>query len=417
MGKFKINGGKRLYGEVEVHGAKNSILPILAATILNEGVSVIHNCPRLKDVDSMIEILEHIGCKVSFSGRDIVVDARDVKDSEIPDNLMRTMRSSIFLMGALIARNKKAFISFPGGCDIGHRPIDLHLKGLKKLGVEIEESYGYIRGKGVRVRGNEIHLDLPSVGATENIMLAATLADGITVIRNAAKEPEIEELQNFLNSMGARITGAGTNTIVIEGVKKLHDTEYTIIPDRIVAGTYLCAAAMTRGELTVVKALKEHLEPLISKLKETGCELKTGNDYIKITCNKRPKAVDMIVTLPYPGFPTDLQPQIVSVLSIAEGTSIVTETIFDNRFKYTEELVRMGADIKVEGRVAVIRGVDKITGAKVLAKDLRGGVALVIAGLGAEGTTVVEGAEHIDRGYESLEKALKSVGADIVRIM
>lgn len=331
MGKFKINGGKRLYGEVEVHGAKNSILPILAATILNEGVSVIHNCPRLKDVDSMIEILEHIGCKVSFSGRDIVVDARDVKDSEIPDNLMRTMRSSIFLMGALIARNKKAFISFPGGCDIGHRPIDLHLKGLKKLGVEIEESYGYIRCKGVRVRGNEIHLDLPSVGATENIMLAATLADGITVIRNAAKEPEIEDLQNFLNSMGARITGAGTNTIVIEGVKKLHDTEYTIIPDRIVAGTYLCAAAMTRGELTVVKALKEHLEPLISKLKETGCELKTGNDYIKITCNKRPKAVDMIVTLPYPGFPTDLQPQIVSVLSIAEGTSIVTETIFDNR--------------------------------------------------------------------------------------
>ncbi|MDI3518690.1 MAG: UDP-N-acetylglucosamine 1-carboxyvinyltransferase [Caldanaerobacter sp.] len=417
MGKFKINGGKRLYGEVEVHGAKNSILPILAATILNEGVSVIHNCPRLKDVDSMIEILEHIGCKVSFSGRDIVVDARDVKDSEIPDNLMRTMRSSIFLMGALIARNKKAFISFPGGCDIGHRPIDLHLKGLKKLGVEIEESYGYIRCKGVRVRGNEIHLDLPSVGATENIMLAATLADGITVIRNAAKEPEIEDLQNFLNSMGARITGAGTNTIVIEGVKKLHDTEYTIIPDRIVAGTYLCAAAMTRGELTVVKALKEHLEPLISKLKETGCELKTGNNYIKITCNKRPKAVDMIVTLPYPGFPTDLQPQIVSVLSIAEGTSIVTETIFDNRFKYTEELVRMGADIKVEGRVAVIRGVDKITGAKVLAKDLRGGVALVIAGLGAEGTTVVEGAEHIDRGYESLEKALKSVGADIVRIM
>ncbi|MEW9081337.1 UDP-N-acetylglucosamine 1-carboxyvinyltransferase [Caldanaerobacter subterraneus] len=417
MGKFKINGGKRLYGEVEVHGAKNSILPILAATILNEGVSVIHNCPRLKDVDSMIEILEHIGCKVSFSGRDIVVDARDVKDSEIPDNLMRTMRSSIFLMGALIARNKKAFISFPGGCDIGHRPIDLHLKGLKKLGVEIEESYGYIRCKGVRVRGNEIHLDLPSVGATENIMLAATLADGITVIRNAAKEPEIEDLQNFLNSMGARITGAGTNTIVIEGVKKLHDTEYTIIPDRIVAGTYLCAAAMTRGELTVVKALKEHLEPLISKLKETGCELKTGNDYIKITCNKRPKAVDMIVTLPYPGFPTDLQPQIVSVLSIAEGTSIVTETIFDNRFKYTEELVRMGADIKVEGRVAVIRGVDKITGAKVLAKDLRGGVALVIAGLGAEGTTVVEGAEHIDRGYESLEKALKSAGADIVRIM
>ncbi|MGB9780003.1 UDP-N-acetylglucosamine 1-carboxyvinyltransferase [Caldanaerobacter sp.] len=417
MGKFKINGGKRLYGEVEVHGAKNSILPILAATILNEGISVIHNVPRLKDVEAMIEILEHIGCKVSFKGKDIVVDAKDVKDSEIPDHLMRTMRSSIFLLGALIARNKRAFISFPGGCDIGHRPIDLHLKGLKRLGVKIDESYGYIKCEGKKIKGSEIHLDLPSVGATENLMMASVLAEGITIIRNAAKEPEIEDLQNFLNAMGAKIKGAGTNTIVIEGVKKLNDVEYSIIPDRIVAGTYLCAAAMTRGEITVVRALKDHLEPLISKLKEMGCILKTGNDYVKINCDKRPKAVDMIVTQPYPGFPTDLQPQIVSALSIAEGTSIVTETIFDNRFKYTEELVRMGADIKVEGRVAVVKGVEKLMGAKVVAKDLRGGAALIIAGLGAEGTTVVEGAEHIDRGYENIEKALRGLGADIVRIM
>ncbi|MGB9809666.1 MAG: UDP-N-acetylglucosamine 1-carboxyvinyltransferase, partial [Caldanaerobacter sp.] len=271
--------------------------------------------------------------------------------------------------------------------------------------------------EGKKIKGSEIHLDLPSVGATENLMMASVLAEGITIIRNAAKEPEIEDLQNFLNAMGAKIKGAGTNTIVIEGVKKLNDVEYSIIPDRIVAGTYLCAAAMTRGEITVVRALKDHLEPLISKLKEMGCILKTGNDYVKINCDKRPKAVDMIVTQPYPGFPTDLQPQIVSALSIAEGTSIVTETIFDNRFKYTEELVRMGADIKVEGRVAVVKGVEKLMGAKVVAKDLRGGAALIIAGLGAEGTTVVEGAEHIDRGYENIEKALRGLGADIVRIM
>jgi UDP-N-acetylglucosamine 1-carboxyvinyltransferase len=417
MGKFKINGGNRLYGELKVNGAKNSVLPILAASILNEGISVIHDCPKLKDVYSMIEILEHLGCKVTFKGRDIIIDARYVKDSEIPDSLMRTMRSSIFLMGALISRNKKALMSFPGGCDIGHRPIDLHLKGLRKLGVKVEESYGYIKCEGEKVRGNEIHLDLPSVGTTENIMLAGVFAEGITIIRNAAKEPEIEDLQNFLNSMGAKISGAGTNTIIIEGVKRLHDTEYTIIPDRIVAGTYLCAAVMTRGELTVVNALKEHLEPLLSKLRETGCKIQTGNDYIKIMCDKRPKAVDMIITLPYPGFPTDLQPQMASVLSVAEGTSIVTETIFDNRFKYTEELIRMGADIKVEGRVAVIRGVEKLMGAKVAARDLRGGAALIIAGLGAKGTTIVEEAEHIDRGYESIENALKSVGGDIVRIM
>ncbi|KHO62809.1 MULTISPECIES: UDP-N-acetylglucosamine 1-carboxyvinyltransferase [Thermoanaerobacter] len=417
MGKFKINGGNRLYGELKVNGAKNSVLPILAASILNEGISVIHDCPKLKDVYSMIEILEHLGCKITFKGRDIIIDARYVKDSEIPDSLMRTMRSSIFLMGALISRNTKALMSFPGGCDIGHRPIDLHLKGLRKLGVKVEESYGYIKCEGEKVRGNEIHLDLPSVGATENIMLAGVFAEGITIIRNAAKEPEIEDLQNFLNSMGAKISGAGTNTIIIEGVKRLHDTEYTIIPDRIVAGTYLCAAVMTRGELTVVNALKEHLEPLLSKLRETGCKIQTGNDYIKIMCDKRPKAVDMIITLPYPGFPTDLQPQMASVLSVAEGTSIITETIFDNRFKYTEELIRMGADIKVEGRVAVIRGVEKLMGAKVVARDLRGGAALIIAGLGAKGTTIVEEAEHIDRGYESIEKALKSVGGDIVRIM
>ncbi|MGB9679215.1 MAG: UDP-N-acetylglucosamine 1-carboxyvinyltransferase [Thermoanaerobacteraceae bacterium] len=417
MGKLKIIGGEKVYGEVRINGAKNSVLPILAATIINKGTCVLHDCPRLKDVNSMLSILEHLGCNVKFEDKDIFVDAKNLKNNEIPDNLMRTMRSSIFLMGALVTRNKSALISFPGGCDIGHRPIDLHLKGLKSLGISIKESYGYINCEGSNLKGNDIHLDMPSVGATENIMLAAVKAEGTTIIRNAAKEPEIEDLQNFLNSMGAQISGAGTNTIVIKGVKELHDTEYTIIPDRIVAGTYLTAAASAKGTVIVRNIYKEHLEPLLSKLRETGCELKWGKDYIKIICDKRSKAVDMVITLPYPGFPTDLQPQIASVLATADGTSIITETIFDNRFKYTEELLRMGADIKIDGRVAVIKGVKKLTGATVYARDLRGGAALVIASLGAEGTTIIEDIEHIDRGYESIEKVLNGLGVKVTRIM
>lgn len=417
MGKLKIHGGNKINGELRINGAKNSVLPILAASILNEGTCVLHDCPKLKDVYAMLGILEHLGCIASFDGNDIIVNTKGVIDNDIPDNLMRTMRSSIFLLGALVSRNRSALISFPGGCDIGHRPIDLHLKGLRKLGISIKESYGYINCTGTKIKGCDIHLDIPSVGATENIMLAAVKAEGTTVIRNAAKEPEIEDLQNFLNLMGARVSGAGTNTIIIDGVKKLHDAEHTIIPDRIVAGTYLCAAAITNGELVLTNVLKDHLEPLLSKLREAGYEIQAGKDYIKFVSEKRPKAIDMIITLPYPGFPTDLQPQIAALLSIAEGTSIITETIFDNRFKYTEELARMGADIKVDGRIAVIKGREKLTGANVVAKDLRGGAALVLAGLGALGTTIVEDVEHIDRGYESIEKELNGIGANIVRIM
>lgn len=417
MGKLKIHGGNKLSGELKVSGAKNSVLPILAASILNEGTCVLHDCPQLKDVYAMLKILEHLGCIVSFNNNDIIIDAKGVIDNEIPDYLMRTMRSSIFLMGALVSRNRSASISYPGGCDIGHRPIDLHLKGLRKLGISIKESYGYINCAGTKIKGCDIHLDIPSVGATENIMLAAVKAEGTTVIRNAAKEPEIEDLQNFLNLMGAKVSGAGTNTIIIEGVKKLHDAEHTIIPDRIVAGTYLCAAAITNGKLVLTNVLKEHLEPLLSKLREAGCEIQAGKDYIKIISEKRPKAVDMVITLPYPGFPTDLQPQIAALLSIADGTSIITETIFDNRFKYTEELVRMGANIKVDGRIAVVRGTEKLTGANVIARDLRGGAALILAGLAALDTTIVEGVEHIDRGYELIENKLNSIGANVVRIM
>ncbi|HHV74099.1 MAG TPA: UDP-N-acetylglucosamine 1-carboxyvinyltransferase [Thermoanaerobacterium sp.] len=415
--KYVIKGGNRLKGEVRINGAKNSVLPILAATLLNKGVSILHSCPRLKDVYSMIEILRHLGCTVEFDGSDIIVDSSGIIDYHIPDRLMRAMRSSIFLMGALVARNNVAQISFPGGCDIGHRPIDLHIKSLKKLGISIDESYGFINCESKSICGNEIHLDIPSVGATENIMLAASMADGTTVIGNAAKEPEIEDLQNFLNSMGAKISGAGTNTIVIRGVKELHDTEYTIIPDRIVAGTYLIASAITKGEVVLKNVIKRHVDSLLSKLNECGFKISHGNDFIKLNSTGRAKAVDMIITLPYPGFPTDLQAQMVSLLATADGTSIVTETIFDNRFKYTEELVRMGADIKVDGRIAVVKGVDRLTGTNVVAKDLRGGAALVLAGLGAIGTTIVEDIEHIDRGYEDFSENLKNLGADIERTM
>jgi len=415
--KFKIVGENKLKGELRIKGAKNSVLPILAATLLNKGISILHDCPALKDVYSMIEILKHLGCTVKFIGSDIIVDSSGIIDNHIPDELMRTMRSSIFLMGALVSRNNTAVISFPGGCDIGHRPIDLHLKSLRKLSIMIKESYGYINCESKRVKGCDIHLDIPSVGATENIMLASVMADGITTIGNAAKEPEIEDLQKFLNSMGAKVKGAGSNTIVIEGVKSLHDVEYKIIPDRIVAGTYLIAAAMTSSEIVLTNVIKNHLESLISKLNESGFAIKTGNDYIKLFSNKRPKAIDMIITLPYPGFPTDLQAQMTSLLSIAEGTSIVTETIFDNRFKYTEELVRMGADIKVDGRIAVIKGVKNLTGTSVVARDLRGGAALVIAGLGASGITIVEDIEHINRGYENFDENLRSIGANIEKMM
>lgn len=416
VSKYLINGGKKLKGELEISGAKNAVLPILAASVINGEESIINGYPNLRDVDIMIEILKSIGCRVKKSSKAIVVNSKDIFTQEIDESLVREMRSSIFLMGPMLARFGKIKISYPGGCEIGHRPIDLHLKGLREMGVKISESHGFLECSVEHLKGAEIHLDYPSVGATENIMLSAVLANGKTYIRNAAKEPEIVDLQNFLNGMGAKINGAGTSVIEIIGVKSLSSVNHKIIPDRIVAGTILAVAAITKSEITVTNVIQDHIVSVISKLKEVGCMILEKENEIKIIPPYTLKPVDIIRTLPYPGFPTDMQPQFVSLLCLAQGTSIVTETVFENRFKHTEELMRMGAKIKVDGRVAVIKGVNKLTGAKVEAKDLRGGAALVIAGLAAEGTTIVENIKHIERGYDNFDSMLRKLGADIKRI-
>lgn len=415
MDKYIIQGGKKIEGTLRVGGAKNSVLPIFAATLLSGKESIIHDCPILKDVEIMVEILKTLGCGVKRENGVIIIDSSNNINCEVPDTLVRKMRSSIVLLGALISRVKKARICFPGGCDIGPRPIDLHLRGLEQLGVKINESHGVIYCEAPELKGGEVHLDYPSVGATENIILAAVFAKGETIIRNAAKEPEIMDLQNFLNSIGARVNGAGTNSITIEGVLSLSGGEHTIIPDRIVSGTYLTAAAATGGRIELVNVNIEHIQPIIAKLKESGCTIRTNNNIIHLSAPKRLKAIDTLRTLPYPGFPTDMQAPTMALLSKAKGTSIVIETVFENRFKHVEDLVCMGADIKVDGRIAVIRGKNKLMGTTVTARDLRGGAALLIAGLCAEGTTIIEGIEHIDRGYENLHLNLKQVGADIVR--
>lgn len=415
LNKYIIQGGKRIEGCLRVGGAKNSVLPIFAATILSGKESIIHDCPILKDVEIMIEILKDLGCSVKREDHTVIIDSSSLNSFEVPDLLVRKMRSSIVLLGALISREKKARICFPGGCDLGPRPVDLHLKGLEQLGVKISEYHGIIYCEAPELKGAEIHLDYPSVGATENIILAAVLAKGTTVIRNAAKEPEIADLQNFLNAIGAKVTGAGTNSITVEGVEFLHGGEHTIIPDRIVAGTYLAAAASTSGIVELDNVNVEHIQPIIAKLKESGCNIRTRNNRISLSSKGRIKAIDSIRTLPYPGFPTDMQAPLMALLCKAKGTSIVIETIFENRFKHVEDLLRMGADIKVDGRIAVIRGRNRLMGAAVTARDLRGGAALVIAGLSAEGTTVIEGIDHIDRGYEDLHLYLQKVGAEITR--
>jgi len=416
VSKYLINGGKKLKGELEISGAKNAVLPILAASVINGGESIINGFPNLRDVDIMIEILTSIGCKVKKNSNSIVVDSKNIFTHEIDESLVREMRSSIFLMGPMLARFGKIKISYPGGCEIGHRPIDLHLKGLREMGVKITEAHGFLECEVGRLIGAEIHLDYPSVGATENIMLSAVLAKGKTVIRNPAKEPEIIDLQNFLNGMGAKIRGAGTSTIEVQGVDSLSNTKHRIIPDRIVAGTILVAAAITKSEIKVTNVIADHIVSVIAKLKEVGCIIIEKKDELKIIPPSVLKPVDIIRTLPYPGFPTDMQPQIISLMCLADGTSIVTETVFENRFKHTEELMRMGAKIKVDGRVAVIKGVKQLTGAKVSAKDLRGGAALVLAGLAAEGTTIIDNIKHIERGYDNFDLMLQRLGADIKRI-
>lgn len=417
MDRYVIIGGHKLEGEVRVDGSKNSVLPVLAATIISGRESVIHNVPELRDVDLLIGLLRTIGCKCFFENNTLIVKSNNQLETYIPEKPVREMRSSIILMGAMLSRHGRVKISYPGGCEIGPRPIDIHLSGLRRMGTKITEAHGYINCECDKLKGVEINLDYPSVGATENIMLAATTAEGVTTIQNAAKEPEIIDLQNFLKAMGARISGAGTSTVRIEGVKEFHDAEHTVIPDRIVAGTLMAAAAITGGNIILNNVIIDHLKPVSSKLSETGCIITEYQDSLHIMCNKKLKAVEVIKTLPYPGFATDMQAQMMAVMTMAKGTSIFIETVFESRYKHVEELMKMGASIKVDGRTAIVRGVKKLTGAEVRAGDLRGGAALVLAGLGAEGTTVVDNVKlHIDRGYDKLENKLAKLGADIHRV-
>jgi len=413
MSSYIIEGGKKLQGETYVSGSKNASLPIMAATILNKGITKLYNIPNIHDTQMMIEILKSLGCKVKKNGNKVVVDSSNVTKFEIPENLMREMRSSVVLAGGIIGRYKKATFSYPGGCDIGARPIDLHLKGFEKLGIKVEEHYGKINCSAEEIEGTEIHLDFPSVGATENIMLASVLATGTTVIINAAMEPEIVDLQNFLNKMGAKVEGAGSNIVKIEGVKYLKDVSYNIMPDRIEAGTLLCAAAITGGKIKLNKVNPEHIAPVLDKLQEAGCKIDIEQDIVHLEATKRLKAVN-IRTMPYPGFPTDMQAIISAVMCVSSGTSIVVENIFENRYKYMQELQRMGAKIKIEGKTAIIKGTRKLYGSTVKSTDLRGGASMVLAGLVAKGKTEVDEIKYILRGYEELDKKLNSLGASIM---
>ena len=415
MASYIIKGGEKLEGIVKISGSKNAALPILAATVLNVGKTTLYNVPNIQDTQMMFKILETLGGKVEKKNNKIIIDTSKINKFEIPEELMHKMRSSVILAGALLGRYKKAIFSYPGGCDIGSRPIDLHLRSFEKLGINVVQNYGNIICDAEKIKGEKIDLDFPSVGATENAILASVLAEGITTITNAAREPEIIDLQNFLNKMGAKIIGAGTNEIQITGVKKLKDISYNIMPDRIETGTFLCLAVATKGNLILENTNAEHITPVITKLQEADCKIEIEKNKIKINSNKKIKALD-IKTMPYPGFPTDMQSVFSAMLTTAKGTSIIVENIFENRFKYTQELNKMGAKITVEGKSAIIRGERKLYGANVKATDLRGGAALVLAGLSAKGVTKVEDIEYILRGYENFDKKLRNINADIQMI-
>ncbi len=415
MEKFVIEGGRPLYGEITIQSAKNAVLPLLAATVLTEERSVIQKCPRISDVLNMAQILEELGCRISFADGDLTVDPSDAANHEIPAALAKELRSSVFMLGSVLSRFGRARIAYPGGCDIGLRPIDLHLSGLRRLGVQIGEEGGYINCTCGKMRGADIVLGCPSVGATENIMLAAVKAEGTTVIRNAAKEPEIADLQNFVNRMGGRISGGGSSTVVVEGVKSLHGAEYTPVSDRIEAGTFLIASAMCGGELALKNARAENLSALLDKLREISCKIHAIDDkiYIKSGARFSPKLIE---TSPYPGFPTDLQAPMTALACICGGSTVVVENLFETRFKHVPELIRMGADITVRGRSAFVRGVPRLHGADVCAGDLRGGAALALAAISAEGRSTVTDLRHIDRGYSEFEYKLRGAGARIRRV-
>ncbi len=416
MDKFIIEGGGKLYGRTEIQSAKNSVLPLLAASVLTDEQVTIRDVPAISDVENMLHILSELGCKIIRTKDSVIIDSVNAVSHEIPARLTKELRSSVFMLGSVLTRFHRAKISYPGGCDIGLRPIDLHLSGLKRLGVKIVEENGYISCSADRLSGADVLLDFPSVGATENIMLAAVRADGTTVIRNAAKEPEIVDLQNFLNEMGAKISGAGGGTVFIEGVKTLHGVEYRPIKDRIEAGTFLIAAASCGGEIEMEGVAQENIAALLHKLRENGCKIHIKNDKIILKSDGSLVAADLIETTPFPGFPTDLQAQFSALSCTAKGTTLVVENLFETRYKYAGELKRMGADITVRGRNAVIRGVDRLHGACVTAGDLRGGAALVLAALKAEGQSSVADLSHIDRGYADFEYKLKKLGARIRRV-
>ncbi|MBR6554936.1 MAG: UDP-N-acetylglucosamine 1-carboxyvinyltransferase [Clostridia bacterium] len=415
MSHFVIRGGKPLDGTISVSGAKNSVLPILAATLLNGGRSTLHNCPDLRDVHSALAILRHLGCSAEMQGSTVTVDSSTVTRCDVPISLMREMRSSVIFLGPIIARCGKARLSFPGGCELGPRPIDLHLAALRKLGVDIREEGGEILCTAGDMRGQDILLSFPSVGATENIMLAATACRGVTRIINAAREPEIADLQQYLQKCGATVSGAGESRITVHGGGTRNDVVHTILPDRIEAATYLCAAAVTGGRVTLHHTEPEHFGTVTALLGEAGCSITACGGSVTLTAPEVMGPMSPIRTMPYPGFATDAQSPLMAVACLARGTTVFVETIFENRYRHTAELARMGADIRVSGRVALVTGVPRLLGAPVCCTDLRGGAALVLAALAAQGETVVEEIHHIDRGYTAMEHRLAALGADIRR--
>lgn len=416
MEQYVVEGGNPLVGEVEIGGAKNAALAILAASVMTDETVLIENMPDVRDTNILLQAMQSIGVIVDrVDPHTVKVNASHIHDLVIEDDFIKKIRASYYLLGALLGKYNKAEVALPGGCNIGSRPIDQHIKGFKALGADVRIEHGLIITEAPNLKGSHVYMDVVSVGATINVMMAAAMADGMTIIENAAKEPHVVDLSNFLNSMGANIKGAGTDVIRIRGVQKLHKTEYAIIPDQIEAGTFMFAAAATQGDVTVKNVIPKHLESISAKLMEIGCEVEESDDAVRVVAS-RPLTHTHVKTLPYPGFPTDMQPQITVALGLSQGTSIVTESIFENRFKYVDELTRMGASIKVEGNTAIIDGVARYTGASITAPDLRAGAALVIAALAAEGVSTVDDIRYIERGYENFPEKLRGLGAQIEKV-
>ncbi len=415
MDKVIITGGKRLKGEVEISGAKNSALPIIASSILSTEECILKNVPLLKDIQTIQRLLECMGARIQRDGYTLNVNAKDLKSCEAPYELVKTMRASVLVLGPLVARFGEARVSLPGGCAIGTRPINLHIAGLQRMGAEVEIKHGYVEVRAKRLKGAKIYFDISTVTGTENLMMAAVLAEGVTVLGNAACEPEVVDLANFLIKRGARIQGAGTDTIIIEGVSKIRGDSYEVMPDRIEAGTYLVCGAITGGDVTVSRCIPSHLDAVLMKLGAAGIKTEVSSDSVRVIADNGISAVD-VRTMPYPGFPTDMQAQIMALMAVSRGLSVITETVFENRYIHVPELRRMGANIKLQGNDAIVEGVKKLSGAPVMATDLRASASLVVAGLVAEGKTEIQRIYHLDRGYERLEEKLSRLGADIVRV-